>query len=339
MASSGVSRPESCPTYAGHMAVYRLHGIAVGVAQPAAGEAVDLHDLLEDLSFTRVDTENVEPLVSLTVRRATDGAPPVPGDAKRLFQAAGLTGYSAEGRFYLYAGSSRFEFDAATLSGRVTLTPGFSELPERQKQQFWAFGLLKLVSPLGLFGLHAAGIRAPSGPAVLIVGASGSGKSTLALGLTRRGWSFISDDSVVLRLHDGQTEALALRKPFAIVSAEADEPAAMGAAKATAPSLAKRRIDMREAFPERFIPGFTPDVILFSRIITAPHSRVKVLDRVAALKQLLEQSGLHLLDPATVAPHLAVLQRLLHQCRLFELHAGLDLYHDPLRLMALFESG
>jgi hypothetical protein len=50
------------------------------------------------------------------------------------------------------------------------------------QRNFWAFGLLKLLRPLGFFSLHAAGVVSGHGRGLLINGRPGSGKSTLALG-------------------------------------------------------------------------------------------------------------------------------------------------------------
>jgi hypothetical protein len=69
--------------------------------------------------------------------------------------------------------------------------------------------------------------------------------------------------------------------------------------------------------------------MLFACIVSAPHSTVRPLDHVGALKHLLAQSGPQLFDRHTMAPHLEVLKRLMLQATSYELYAGLDLYQQP----------
>ena len=56
---------------------------------------------------------------------------------------------------------------------------------------------------------------------MLIIGPSGSGKSTLALQLAQAGWSYLSDDELLLSLVDGVVEARGFRSFFAMSEAGA----------------------------------------------------------------------------------------------------------------------
>ena len=51
---------------------------------------------------------------------------------------------------------------------------------------------------------------------MLIIGPSGSGKSTLTLQLATAGWSYLSDDELLLSLVDGEVEARGFRSFFAL---------------------------------------------------------------------------------------------------------------------------
>ena len=83
--------------------------------------------------------------------------------------------------------------------GRATaqIAPSFDERPLQLRQRFWAHGILTLLRPLGLYGLHAAGVATPQGVNLLIVGPSGSGKSTMTIGMIRAGGRFLSDDAIL----------------------------------------------------------------------------------------------------------------------------------------------
>src|SRR5262249_9668836 len=77
----------------------------------------------------------------------------------------------------------------------------------------------------GLFDLHSAGVVDPrDGKGVLIVGPSGSGKSTLAVQLATAGWSYLSDDELLLSLVAGTVEARGFRSFFAMRTGQEGEP-------------------------------------------------------------------------------------------------------------------
>ncbi|MBX7185263.1 MAG: hypothetical protein K1Y01_08985 [Vicinamibacteria bacterium] len=67
----------------------------------------------------------------------------------------------------------------------------------------------------GRVQLHAAALAPEEGvSAVLVAGPSGSGKTTLTLNLARRGWGFLSDDSVALSQEGGGFSAAPVRLRF-----------------------------------------------------------------------------------------------------------------------------
>jgi hypothetical protein len=76
-------------------------------------------------------------------------------------------------------------------------------------------------------------------------------------------------------------------------------------------------------------------VVLFTDISQGWQTLLRPLDRVQCLRQLLAQSGPHLFDRPTMGAQLELLTRLLHQANSYELHAGWDLYEDPLILRDL----
>lgn len=321
------------------MDFYSLHGITLEVKQEGHTGGLDLGSLLGDLSFVPVRPAALTSSVSLSVQLSDQPVQP-PDMAVEVFQQDGLRGLATEDGFCLSEGSSVFHILPSARRGRVTLTPGFFEKAALLQQQFWAFGLLRLLRPLSVFGLHAAGIVSPAGQGMLIVGASGSGKSTLAIGLIEHGWGYASDDAVLLRVHDNAVETLALRKPFSIaIDAMGKHPEETGPDRhGTGPTPTKptkRRVDIRDECPQQFVPGFVPQTVLFPCIVKAPHSDLLAVDRVTALQWLLEQSGPQLFDKATMGRHMDILNRLVRQCGLYALHAGRDLYRNPTQLVSL----
>jgi hypothetical protein len=153
----------------------------------------------------------------------------------------------------------------------------------------------------------------------------------------RNGWRYVSDDSVLLRLDNGAVEALALRKPLSIFQSEATRrPEFLSAAVLRRKgSAGKCKLELRERFPDSFVPVAKPRVLLLCQIIAAAHSRLDLVETSAAFKQLIQQSGLNLLDAPTARPQFSVLRRLLDQCRVYTLSAGRDLYETPSTLAGL----
>jgi hypothetical protein len=312
------------------MSFYTFHELLLEVHADGEASSASLTQLLLDLSWRRLQTATQHPALSLVVHHHDRGGT-LPRTAREVFSAEGLQGFEGAEAFYLTAGASLLSLQPTQGRGEAHLAPTFVAQPHTLQQRFWSVGLLKLLRPLGLYALHAAGMVTPHGQGLLIVGPSGSGKSTLALGLVRQGWGYLSDDAVLLRGQSHAVEALALRKPFSIearvAGAYADLP--LGAAHCAPSEGRKRRVCVAEAYPAQHIARCCPQLLLFAQVVPDQCSSLCVLDRVPELQGLLAQSGPPLFDRRTMAPHLAVLSRLVHQTRIYTLRAGRDLYQQP----------
>jgi hypothetical protein len=315
--------------YTGHDQILEVRGkgqVLIGALDP----------LLRDLSFVRTQAVVSLPTVSLAVRRH-DWRPCTPATARAVFRAHGLCGFEQGEDFYLTDGASLLHLRPSRGWAEAQLAPAFREKPAIVQRQFWAFGVLKLLRARGLYSLHAAGLVSRNGVGLLLVGNSGCGKSTLTIGLVRQGWSYLSDDAVLLRLQPEGVEALGLRK-HCYVNANAAEAYADLPVGEEVPDSARgrrRRVCIEAAFPNRVLSSYLPQVLLFPRIVPHPSSALVPVERRSALGHLLAQSGPKLFDRGTMPEHLKVLTRLVQQTSSYELRAGLDLYHDPLRLVRL----
>ena len=154
--------------------------------------------------------------VSATYRALADAPLGLPVQAREVFRVEGLSGHECGDHFYLTEGTSLLHLQRSQGQGTAQLVPAFAQQPQLLRHQFWAVGLVKLLRPLGLYGLHAAGLVTPPDGGMLLVGGSGSGKSTLTIGLVRQGCGYLSDDALLLRPQPEGVEALAFRKPFSI---------------------------------------------------------------------------------------------------------------------------
>ena len=201
--------------------------------------------------------------------RHDDRGGTLPRTARAVFSAEGLQGFAGAEAFYLTAGASLLHLQPTQGRGEAHLAPTFVAQPRALQQRFWSVGLLKLLRPLGLYALHAAGLVTPHGQGLLIVGPSGSGKSTLALGLVRQGWGYLSDDAVLLRAPAQGVEALALRKPFSIDArmAEAYADLPLGEARCASSAGRKRRVDVAAAYPAQHVTRCCPQLLLFAQVV------------------------------------------------------------------------
>jgi hypothetical protein len=318
------------------MAWYTLHDLTLEVQPDGLKTGAELVGLLRDLSFVSTSGLDQRPSLSLAVHLCAR-AFHLPCTARQVFQAEGLCGLEDGDDFYLTESTSCLHLQVSKGQGAAHLSPAFVGQPLLLRQRFWAWGLLKLVRSRGLYGLHAAGLVSPTGEGLLIVGGSGSGKSTLTIGLLRQGWHYLSDDAVLLRAQPAGVDALALRKPFSVDAREAavysDLP--LGKEGSHPSGRRKRRVEVHQAYPRQYASHCHPQALLFPRLIPHAQSTLRPLDRSRALGQLLAQSGPPLFDRSTMARHLEVLKRLVHQATPYELSAGRDLYQHPATLACL----
>ena len=186
----------------------------------------------------------------------------------------------------------------------------------------------------GLYQLHGAGIIEPqTDSGALIIGESCSGKSTLATLLAARGWSYLTDDALLLNQEEDGVRARGIRKFFAasektLAACRLPEmERALGPPITSDPS--KRRLEPGIAFPGRAKESCIPGVLLFSSITNNPKSVISSLSSGEAMARLIKFNPWASYDKATAREHLRLLSRLANQCRSFLMGAGLDILASP----------
>jgi hypothetical protein len=314
------------------MAQYAFHQISLEVLSEGKGTTDSFDRLLQDMTWAPTFSSPQKPLLRLSVRRNGQGVGGIPHQARQVFEVEGFEGYETGPDFYLTYGPSCFYLQSLEGKGVAYLASSFSDQPPLLQQKFFAYGLIRLLRPLGLFSLHAASLLTPDGVGVLIVGSSGSGKSTLTIGLIRKGWGYLSDDAVLLRKRSEVVEALALRRHCYIDAQAAGDyqDFRLGEPVPDASGGQRQRVYVDETYPGQAVATSVPQVLVFSRIVPEPNSTLQPVTRVEALKNLLTESGPQLFDQFTMAQHMEVLKTLLSQTKTYELRAGLDLHRDPL---------
>jgi hypothetical protein len=320
------------------VAHYAFHDLTLKVSHVEEESGRDLDQLLHDLLWVKTRASAGAPSLSLAVRLSDQGLT-LPPTAREVLREDGLHGLESESDFYLTDGASLLHLEPRKGRGEARLAPSFFLKPSALREKFWAFGLLKLMRPMGIYALHAAGLVAESGLGVLVVGESGSGKSTLTIALIRGGWRYLSDEAVLLRSRPDGVEALAFRRHFYVDGAAAGDYAdiPLGEERPDRRGGLRKRVAVEEVYPAQRVAACKPRVLLFPRIVRQTRSALVPLERASALGRLISQSGLQLLDRDTMAQHLTVLRTLLQQSTAYELQAGSDLYQDPMTLVDLLK--
>ena len=193
----------------------------------------------------------------------------------------------------------------------VSVKVTFTELPRLGDPlcgRAASFAVCAALRRYGLFDLHSAGMIEPeSGKAVLIIGPSGSGKSTLALQLVQSGWSYLSDDELLLSFSDGAVEARGFRSFFAISEA------GMQSKRCFEPLGSSRA--------ERALPG----CLFFTRLNGESRSQVSKLTQSETMMRLVTACPWATYDRSIASANLELLSVLARQANGFELSAGRDL--------------
>jgi hypothetical protein len=179
------------------------------------------------------------------------------------------------------------------------------------------------------FAVHANGVvHNQSG--YLLVGGSGCGKSTLSIRLLQQGWSYLSDDTVLLQSAQGSIEAQAINRQLAWQQRATDRDLfSKSHVAALATRAQKALVSVENLFPGRTLERCTPRVLLFPTIVPALRSSLIPIGRAAALRTVLQYSAGIMVDRDLARQQLDVLKHLVNQVISYQFLAGTDVLRRP----------
>ena len=196
----------------------------------------------------------------------------------------------------------------------VTVNVSFAELPRVGNPVLGraaSFAVCAALRRYGLFDMHSAGVVEPeTGNGVLIIGPSGSGKSTLALQLVTSGWSYLSDDELLLSLAESVVEARGFRSFFAVSDSG---------------TRLKHCFEPEVVLGSKRIAEAAPRALLFTRLHRESPSELNRLTQTETMTRLLRACPWATYDKSIAGANLNLLSMLARQARGFDLSAGLDL--------------
>ncbi|HKG59649.1 MAG TPA: hypothetical protein VKB05_07725 [Pyrinomonadaceae bacterium] len=275
-----------------------------------------LRDLIIDLfagwQLTSVSSPGRSPDIRISFS-CEETLPSIPRDLNQFEIAEGGKCYTDGAGFHLALGNALVHLeDGSSISVQVT----FSGLPgpgDPLLARAASFAVCAGLRRYGLFDLHSAGVVEPeSGKGVVIVGPSGSGKSTLALQLAKSGWSYLSDDELLLNLADGGVEARGFRSFFAVSTAE------VGA-------RFKHCFEPEVEFGSKRVLHAAPGLLLFISLKGGSQSELGQLTQAETMKRLIRACPWATYDRSIAGANLELLSTLARQARGFDLSAGRDL--------------
>jgi hypothetical protein len=131
------------------------------------------------------------------------------------------------------------------------------------------------------------------------------------LQLATAGWSYLSDDELLLSLADGEVEARGFRSFFAVAPAMT--------------SAFKTRFEPAGVFSTPPLSRAVPQLILFTAISGANETQLRRLTQAETMTRLIRACPWATYDAAIAAPNLKLLSCLARQATGFDLLAGADL--------------
>ena len=221
-------------------------------------------------------------------------------------------------------------------------TNGMLEIQSAALTRVVTYALAAALRRRRLFELHSGAVIDPeSGRGVLIIGPSGSGKSTLTVQLAAAGWSFLTDDVLLLSAAGFEVKAWPLRRCFAITT-ETFVASNFLQTRASLDYMQAQRADNKHAdnkndkkqfvphrvFHSEFKEQCIPQTLFFSQLSGGERSHVLQLSSAETMARLIRMNPWSCYDRSTAAEHLAVLSALVKQSTGYSLLAGKDLL-DP----------
>lgn len=187
---------------------------------------------------------------------------------------------------------------------------------------------------IGLYELHAAGVVEPTrGLGALFIGNSNCGKSMLTVGLTHKGWGYLSDDMLLLSENQGEIAARGVRRHFSISPHIAEGwklPGLKDALGGPIPSdPLKRQLDPGIVFPKSHIESTIPKALFFPSITGDAETRLEKLSQSRAMMNLVTACAWARYDKTVAGDYLQVLANLARQSKSWTLYAGRDMLEQP----------
>lgn len=171
--------------------------------------------------------------------------------------------------------------------------------PKKELDAILAFGVQLILRREGRLDLHAAAV-APgrNDGGLLIIGQKGAGKSSLTVALALSGWTFFSDDHVMVWRAETGLRVAGLRVPL-FLTPDAAERLPQGLPKGRhVPSLGKRMFQPGELFPGQHRIEAPLTAVVFPERVSDGSSSLEPIRAVESFQRLLALTPFLAADPS-----------------------------------------
>ena|ERR1700730_14688861 len=313
--------------------IYRVagHALLVEAQDPWAANVIE--KLFEGWYLIPDGMAKEEPSAPAIVIRSAVKPPQIPAGLHEFEIAGGGTCYTDGKISYIDIEGSIVAVDLPGNDAVEVWTNGPLEIQSPALTRVVTYALAAALRRRRLFELHSGAVIHPeSEKGVLIIGPSGSGKSTLTVQLAAAGWSFLTDDVLLLSAECAEVKAWPLRRCFAITS-ETFAASNFLQTRTSLDYLKAQRDEKKQFVPHgvfdgKFKENCIPRTLFFSQLGGGDHSHVFPLSSGETMARLIRMNPWSCYDRSTAAEHLAVLSALVKQSRGYSVLAGKDLL-DP----------
>jgi len=317
---------------------FNLHGVLVSVELD--------HDEARALVGRRLAPYRVDdddgPRVDIDIRFGAF-VYPTPLHAKRVLRYGRLRNYYWDGVSYFTDYFSTLIVSAYGCSIQGHLSPEtikelgmnfFVDLP-------FTLALFEALRFHGLYYVHSAALVGPDGTGYLVSGNCGSGKTSLTLALIQAGFKYLSDDTVFMKLGDGNdVTILGFARDFHVPADLVDELPSLsrfrGEESYDVGGVDKIAIPAARLSEARLDGIANPSVLVFTEL-SQDGDRIEALGKEESMSLLLRQSPSVTFHPTPASSHLEALKRVVTNASGFQLLAGPGMKGDPDRSRRMIE--
>ena len=310
--------------------IYRVAGQSLVVEARDTWAANVIEKLFAGWYLTPDIEAKEEPSAPAIVIRSGVTPPQIPQRWQQFEIAGGGTCYTDGKTSYIGIEGSIIAIGKPGLAAAEVWVNGSPEIYSPALTRVVTYALAAALRRRRLFELHSGALIDPdSRRGLLIIGPSGSGKSTLTVHLAAAGWSFLTDDVLLLSDEGDEIKAWPLRRSFAITS-DTFAASSFLQRRASLDYMKAQRDDKKQFVPHgvfvsEFKESCIPGTLIFSQLSGDERSRIQSLSPGEAMARLIRMSPWSCYDRTTAASHLAVLSALVRQSRAYSLLAGKDL--------------
>lgn len=312
---------------------YYLDDVCLNLTYENSRIAKDISYLIEALGFDLQASNSPRIEAHVEFKSAKNGFKK-PTHLDPIYTSGSISIFSESEHLYLTDGKSLLEVDLVRRTGRVSIHGSFWDKKFYSKASLLIMLLIIVFWQYNVHELHGAAL-VENGKGLLVIGPSGSGKSTIAMSLIKSGWSYLTDDMILLYKNGTYIKALPLRRYFKIDQEVVKKyPELSQIAKAPLGVLENKAfLNLHEVYDHQVSNHCIPRTIIFPKISYEGQSYLEPMKKSEAFVNLLTNNCYGMfLENKIIKERTDTMNALLSQADSYRLSIGLDLYRQPSKI-------